>query len=160
MMAAYCLLAQKWLRTASQYPHAADVSTRKLPSGWAQVFRANEALIGFGGGLFAVGALTTAIHLAHNGQSGLALGVSGAVQGAALGIAIVLGGVPSDLFSWLAVESALEPALTGLSAWYLLVYHLESLFLFATLIAVGLLVRCTGAAKAPSSSRLGLTELP
>lgn len=48
----------------------------------------------------------------------------------------------------------------GLNVGYLLVSHLESLFLFATLMAVGLLVRRTGAVMTPSPSRLGVTELP
>ncbi len=130
------------------------------PLGSALVFRAGTALIGFGGGLFAVGTLTAAMSMAHSGQSGLALGAWGAVQATALGTSIALGGALRDLFSRWAVEGALGPALTGPSVGYAFVYHLEILLLFATLIAVGPLVRRTGATMTQSPSRLGLTELP
>jgi BCD family chlorophyll transporter-like MFS transporter len=58
----------------------------------APLFRAGTFLIGFGGGLFAVGTLTAAMELAEGGQSGLALGAWGAVQASTAGAAIALGG--------------------------------------------------------------------
>jgi BCD family chlorophyll transporter-like MFS transporter len=131
------------------------------PLGSALVFRAGTALIGFGGGLFAVGTLTAAMSLARDGQSGLALGAWGAVQATALGSAIALGGALRDGVSRLAVEGALGPALTGPGVGYAFVYHLEIVLLFATLIAVGPLVQRTGVNhERSSSSRLGLAELP
>ena len=56
------------------------------------LFRAGAALIGFGGGLFAVGTLTAAMSLERAGATGLALGAWGAVQATAAGVAIALGG--------------------------------------------------------------------
>jgi BCD family chlorophyll transporter-like MFS transporter len=44
------------------------------PLGSAALFRVGTALIGFGGGLFAVGTLTAAMTLGRGAQSGLALG--------------------------------------------------------------------------------------
>ena len=49
------------------------------------LFRIGTVLIGFGGGLFAVGTLTAAMALARDGESGLALGAWGAVQATAAG---------------------------------------------------------------------------
>jgi BCD family chlorophyll transporter-like MFS transporter len=130
------------------------------PLGSVLVFRAGTALIGFGGGLFAVGTLTAAMSMSRNGQSGLALGAWGAVQATALGLAIALGGALRDVFSRLAVEGALGPALMGPSVGYAFVYHLEIVLLFATLIAIGPLVQHTSTGQARSPSKLGLAELP
>ena len=49
------------------------------------LFRLGTIMIGFGGGLFAVGTLTAAMELARDGHSGLALGAWGAVQATAAG---------------------------------------------------------------------------
>ena len=64
------------------------------------------ALIGFGGGLFAVGTLTAAMALARDGESGLALGAWGAVQATAAGVAIALGGVLRDVVVGACVAAA------------------------------------------------------
>lgn len=50
----------------------AVIGAAALDSAW--IFRFGAALIGFGGGLFAVGTLTAAMGLAEGGHSGLALG--------------------------------------------------------------------------------------
>ena len=78
----------------------------------AHLFRAGTVLIGFGGGLFAVGMLTAAMDLATDGASGIALGAWGAVQATSLGIAIAAGGALRDIFSSLATTGQLGPALT------------------------------------------------
>jgi BCD family chlorophyll transporter-like MFS transporter len=128
------------------------------------LFRAGTALIGFGGGLFAVGTMTAAMDLAQSGRSGLALGAWGAVQASAAGIAIALGGAIRDVVSGLAAQGLLGPALTGPATGYGFVYHIELALLFATLIAIGPLVRPPGpgAARVAShpSSRFGLAEFP
>lgn len=126
----------------------------------ALLFRAGAVLIGFGGGLFAVGTLTAAMSLARDGQSGLALGAWGAVQASAAGLAIALGGAIRDLVAGLAAKGALGPALTGPSAGYGAVYHIEIVLLFAALAAIGPLVRPTGELTPPPSSRFGLAEVP
>jgi BCD family chlorophyll transporter-like MFS transporter len=126
----------------------------------ALLFRAGTALIGFGGGLFAVATLTAAMGLAANGGSGLALGAWGAVQASAAGAAIALGGAIRDVVSGLAAQGALGPALSGPSVGYSVVYHIEIALLFATLVALGPLVRSASTIGSQPSSRFGLAEFP
>ena len=119
------------------------------------------AMIGFGGGLFSVATLTAAMNLQANGQSGLALGAWGAVQASAAGVSIALGGALRDLMSGVAESGLLGPALTSPSVGYSFVYHLEIGLLFATLIAIGPLVRPAGhQARSTSTGRFGLAEFP
>jgi BCD family chlorophyll transporter-like MFS transporter len=124
------------------------------------LFRAGTMLIGFGGGLFAVGTLTAAMAMAQNGESGFALGAWGAVQATAAGCAIAFGGAVRDIVGSLASAGALGPALSGPAAGYSIVYHIEIALLFATLAAIGPLVR-TGRERTPqTTSRFGLAEFP
>jgi len=125
----------------------------------AALFRTGSVLIGFGGGLFGVGTLTAAMALEHGGQSGLALGAWGAVQASAAGVAIALGGAIRDVVSGLAASGALGPALAGPATGYSVVYHIEIALLFATLVAIGPLVRRHNE-RAQSSSQFGLAEFP
>jgi BCD family chlorophyll transporter-like MFS transporter len=124
------------------------------------LFFVGTALIGFGGGLFAVGTLTAAMNLDHGGHTGLALGAWGAVQASAAGLAIAAGGAIRDGVAALAAEGLLGPALTGPSTGYGVVYHLEIGLLFATLIAIGPLVRSAGETGSRRSTRFGLAEFP
>jgi MFS transporter, BCD family, chlorophyll transporter len=117
-------------------------------------------LIGFGGGLFAVGTLTAAMALAANGQSGLALGAWGAVQASCAGISIAIGGILRDVIAGLAERGALGEALTGPATSYGFVYHIEIALLFAALIALGPLVRRVPAGATQSPHSFGLTEFP
>jgi len=127
----------------------------------ALTFRIGAALIGFGGGLFAVATLTAAMSLETGGQSGLALGAWGAVQASATGVAIALGGALRDGVSSLAASGALGPGLASPSIGYSFVYHLEIALLFATLIALGPLVRTARLAPRPSApAKFGLAEFP
>lgn len=123
------------------------------------LFRIGTVLIGFGGGLFSVGTLTAAMALANNGHSGLALGAWGAVQASAAGGAIALGGALRDTVSNLATQGALGAALTGPATGYGFVYHIEIALLFATLAAIGPLVRSASEPRQPST-RFGLAEFP
>jgi BCD family chlorophyll transporter-like MFS transporter len=124
------------------------------------LLRIGTILIGFGGGLFAVGTLTAAMELARDGQSGLALGAWGAVQATAAGIAIALGGGIRDLVSGMATQGLLGPTLNMPSTGYGFVYHIEIALLFATLVAIGPLVRPARAAQTRSSTKFGLAEFP
>ena len=101
------------------------------------LFFAGTTLIGFGGGLFAVGTLTAVMDLASNGQGGLILGAWGAVQASAAGIGIAVGGATRDVVAGLASSGALGSALAGPSVGYSFVYHVEIALLFITLVAVG-----------------------
>jgi BCD family chlorophyll transporter-like MFS transporter len=124
------------------------------------LFRFGAALIGFGGGLFAVGTLLAAMALSKN-DNGLALGAWGAVQATAAGLAIAAGGATANIIGDLAVSGAMGPALTSPATGYLFVYHLEIALLFAALIAVGPLARLRSRRTARAEDlRLGLAELP
>jgi len=127
------------------------------PLGSLALFAGGTALIGFGGGLFAAGTLTDAVGLAPAGRSGLALGTWGAVQASAAGVAIAAGGGLRDAVSSLAERGALGPALTDPATGYLAVYHLEIVLLFATLVAIGPLVRTSVAAR-PRPTPIRLAE--
>ena len=124
------------------------------------LFRAGTALIGFGGGLFAVGTLTAAMALARNGNSGMALGAWGAVHATATGAAIALGGALRDFTAGLAQEGVLGAALVHPSTGYSVVYHLEIFLLFAALAAIGPLVQPSGVAAQEPDEKFGLAELP
>jgi len=133
--------------------------------GSALIFRIGTALIGFGLGLFSVGTLTAAMALADDGhsgrQSGIVLGAWGAVQATAAGLAIAFGGALRDLVSTLAEAGHLGSALSGPAAGYSMVYHFEILLLFATLIAIGPLVRpSTRPDDTRTTTKFGLAEFP
>ncbi|UEM22865.1 BCD family MFS transporter [Skermanella mucosa] len=122
--------------------------------------RIGAVLIGFGSGLFVVGTLTAAMALAREGESGLALGAWGAVQATAAGVAIAAGGGIRDLVSSLGTQGLLGPALTDPSVGYGAVYYLEIILLFATLAAIGPLVRSTAQARPQPPAAFGLAEFP
>jgi BCD family chlorophyll transporter-like MFS transporter len=124
------------------------------------LFRVGVALIGFGGGLFSVGTLTAAMGLESGGMNGLALGAWGAVHATSTGLAIALGGVLRDVVSGLATSGALGSALTNPATGYSFVYHCEIYMLFASLIAIGPLVRTAHQSSTPSSTKFGLAEFP
>lgn len=124
------------------------------------LFRAGTALIGFGGGLFAVGTLIAAMSMDKSGKTGLALGAWGAVQATAAGGGIALGGALRDVVSSLAENGLLGPAMTNAATGYSVVYHVEIALLFATLIALGPLVRRADVKPVQSESKFGLAEFP
>jgi len=124
------------------------------------LFRMGTALIGFGGGLFSVGMLTAAMGFETTGATGLALGAWGAVQASAAGLGVALGGAIRDAVSAMASAGVLGPALTNPSVGYGAVYHIEIGLLFATLVAIGPLVRPANESPSRSSSGFGLAELP
>ncbi|MCS6922294.1 MAG: BCD family MFS transporter [Elioraea sp.] len=115
------------------------------------VFAAGTVLIGFGGGLFSVGLLTACIRTAPASEPGLALGAWGAVAATSAGIAMALGGILRDAVASFALAGALGPALTGPEVGYGAVYLVEIALLFATLAAIGPLVRPAGAETTASN---------
>lgn len=130
------------------------------PVGSPTLFRVGTVLIGFGGGLFSVGTLTAAMGLARHGANGLALGAWGAVQASAAGIAIVIGGTLRDVVGAWAADGSLGVALTSAATGYGVVYYLEILLLFATLVAIGPLAGPAAAPNPADGQRLGLAEMP
>jgi MFS transporter, BCD family, chlorophyll transporter len=143
---------------AGVFAFAAVIFSAPLSS--VLLFRIGTALIGFGGGLFAAGTLTAAMGLAKDGESGIALGTWGAVQATAAGGGIALGGGLRDAVSSLAANGMLGRALTGPAVGYSVVYHLEILLLFATLVAIGPLVRTANTRLPRPSQKFGLAEFP
>lgn len=126
----------------------------------AALFRAGTVLIGLGGGLFAVGTLTAAMAFQHASHHGLVLGAWGAVQASAAGVATALGGALCDVVSNLAERGALGPAMQGPAAGYSVVYHVEILLLFATLVAIGPLIRPAVQTERASAPDFGLAQFP
>ena len=105
------------------------------------LFATGVVTIGFGAGLFAHCTLTTAMAMAGAGQIGLALGIWGAVQASAAGLAVASGGLIRDGVSALAMHGRLGPALVDTATGYGVVYTIEIVLLFVTLVAAGPLVR-------------------
>jgi len=124
------------------------------------LFRMGTTLIGFGGGLFAVGTLTAAMALAQDGESGLALGTWGAVQASAAGAAVAGGGVIRDAFTALASDGHLGVALSNPATGYSIVYHIEIALLFATLAVIGPLVRSRHTVAPRQQMQFGIAEFP
>ena len=122
----------------------------------SQLFAFGVALIGFGGGLFAHCTLTAAMGMAGRGQIGLALGIWGAVQASAAGIAVGSGGLIRDGVTALATRNVFGPTLNHPATGYGVVYLIEIVLLFATLVAVGPLVR---APQASLRGRSGVAAL-
>ena len=114
-------------------------------------FGAGVCLIGLGAGLFAHCTLTAAMAGAPRGAVGLTLGIWGAVQATCAGCAVAAGGLIRDGVDSLAARGALGPALVDPATGYVAVYTLELGLLFATLVAIGPLVRFAGPGRAPLS---------
>ena len=134
------------------------------PLGSTALFYAGAALIGLGGGLFAVSTLTAAMTMPVAGLAGrgLALGAWGAAQATAAGIAIALGGGIRDIVHHAAMAGHLGEALVQPSLGYSVVYHTEIALLFVTLIVLGPLVRLTVITpRHPGTDgKIGLADLP
>ena len=118
------------------------------------IFAGGVALIGVGSGVFAHCTLTAAMGLAQTGQTGMVLGIWGAVQASAAGVAAASGGLIRDAVSALAMKGALGPGLAHAATGYSTVYGCEIVLLFATLVALGPLV------KVVRRSAFDLSDLP
>jgi BCD family chlorophyll transporter-like MFS transporter len=134
------------------------------PTGLHVLFYGGAAGIGLGGGLFAVATLTAAMTMPARGTAGrgLALGAWGAAQAPAAGLAIFAGGALRDVIGGLAMSGTFGAALAEPSFGYSFVYHLEIALLFATLIALGPLVRTEPLTTKPVSgeAKLAIVEFP
>jgi BCD family chlorophyll transporter-like MFS transporter len=129
------------------------------PAESLRLFWAGTLCIGFGNGWFSVGTLTASMELSQRGQSGLAIGAWGAVQATVAGAGIALAGLLRDVLGQLAVHGALGKGLSSAAVGYSVVYQLEVVLLFGTLIALGPLVKLRQhRTRAPA--RFGLAELP
>jgi MFS transporter, BCD family, chlorophyll transporter len=128
----------------------------------ANLFWAGVFLIGFGGGLFSVSTLTAAMSLENGGLTGLAVGAWGAVQATMAGVAIASGGLIRDGVAAFGKSAAADSVFAAPAMAYSVVYYIELILLFATLAALGPLVRRNSAEistpRAPAA--LGLAEFP
>jgi BCD family chlorophyll transporter-like MFS transporter len=89
----------------------------------------------------------------------MALGAWGAVQSIGAGVSMFLGGALRDLATSLAMDGALGSALAMPVTGYSVVYHVEMLLLFITLVAIGPLVgKSVAASTVPR--KFGLADLP
>lgn len=170
MLAAFSLAARFLVHGSDPYRIAAYGAVLGLfafalvifaaPMQSPMMFRIGVLMIGFGGGFFAVGTLAGAMARERNGETGLALGAWGAVQATSAGLAIALGGVVRDGITSLAVHGSLGPVLTGASTGYSAVYQIEIVLLFATLVAIGPLVRSGAHSRQSETRDYELAEFP
>jgi MFS transporter, BCD family, chlorophyll transporter len=129
--------------------------------GAVNLFRTATWMIGFGGGIFSVGMLTAAMELATTTSSGLILGAWGAVQATAAGLAVLSSGIIRDAVSTIALRGDLGIALQQNATGYSVVYHIEILLLFITLLALGPLVRVRSATpQSMPNMKFGLVQHP
>lgn len=128
----------------------------------AAMFRGGTMLIGFGEGLFGVGTLSSAMSLRDPSQHGIALGAWGAVFATAEGSSFAISGVFKDWLSHVVSTGVLGEAMSVPSVPYSFVYHVEIFVLFATLVALGPLVRPRGANVRESAVArpFGLADIP
>ena len=77
-------------------------------------------------------------------ETGIVIGTWGAVQATAAGIAVFMGGALRDITEALILRGGFTTDLFGSATPYGAVYHLEIIILFASLIALGPLVRRLG----------------
>jgi MFS transporter, BCD family, chlorophyll transporter len=107
----------------------------------SHLFAIGVTLIGVGGGLFVHGTLTASMNQSRPDEYGLALGAWGACQATAAGLAIAFSGIGHDVIGSLALRGAFGETMAVSSAGYEFIYGLEIIFLLATLITIGPLVR-------------------
>lgn len=125
----------------------------------ALLFRIGATLIGFAGGLFSIGTLTSAMSFDHGDHAGLALGAWGAVQATAAGLGIAVGGLLRDIAAGAASAGLFGPTLAVPATGYGVVYQVEIVLLLATIVAIGPLVG-SKPVNGVQGSRLGLAHLP
>lgn len=149
------LLLAAWGALTGLPAFAAVIFSAPLDSGW--LFRLGAGGIGLGGGLFAVGTLYAAMHMGRGELIGLTLGAWGAVQAAGAGLSMALGGGLRDLIATATASGAFGDVLANPAIGYSVIYHIEMLLLFVTLIAIGPMVRRN---PSPSGKQLPNAEIP
>lgn len=132
------------------------------PLQFSGMFVAGTFLMGLGEGLFAIGTLSAAMGLRDATQHGIALGAWGAVFASCEGLSMACAGMIRDALAHAVQAGQLITGLNDPSVPYSVVYHIETLLLFATLVALGPLVRLVraGAIERPAKSEFGLADLP
>ena len=120
--------------------------------------------IGFGTGLFSVSLLIIARALSSATKlgRGSVLGSWGASQAIGAGVGIAIGGIIRDIVNKMALNGYFGSTFENNSIGYIFVYHLEILFIFITLIALGMLSQELNKRKIKNNGQksFGLTEIP
>jgi BCD family chlorophyll transporter-like MFS transporter len=120
--------------------------------------------IGLGAGLFAVATLIAAMSLPESGMAGrgLVLGAWGAAQATAAGLSIAFGGALRDSVGAYALQGGFGQVFAAPAFGYSVVYMIEILVLFVTLIALAPLVRVRlfDPKSDPDTGRMGLVDFP
>lgn len=120
--------------------------------------------IGLGAGLFAVATLTAAMSLPEQGVAGrgLVLGAWGAAQATAAGLSIAVGGGLRDSVGAYAMQGGFGPVFAAPAFGYGIVYLIEIVALFTTVIVLAPLVRVAVFVpqSTPNAARLGLVDFP
>ena len=120
--------------------------------------------IGFGTGLFSVSLLIIAMALSAKTNLGsvFILGSWGAAQAIGAGLGIAVGGILRDVVNKIALSGYLGSTFENNSIGYIFVYHLEILFIFITLIVLGMLSQEINKRKIKDHDQksFGLTEMP
>lgn len=126
------------------------------------MFLGGTFLMGMGEGLFAVGTLSTAMGIRDATQHGIALGAWGAVFATSEGLSMTVAGLIRDALTRAVADGSITGPLADPSVPYSVVYHIETLLLFSTLVALGPLVRLvrSGAIRRGSNGEFGLADLP
>ena len=121
---------------------------------------AGAALIGMGGGLFAVGTMLAAMDIADSSDSGMAIGAWSAVQATSVGLALAFGGALRDGVNHLALSGGMGEAMASSATGYIVVYHIEIGLLFVSLAALGPLTGRFGEKSRDNGKPIGLAEMP
>ncbi|MEM1433655.1 MAG: BCD family MFS transporter [Pseudomonadota bacterium] len=111
------------------------------PFGALSLFLSGVFGIGFAAGLFAVSTLFAIMRLSDEASRGFALGLWGAVQATAVGFGMAFGGGLRDVGDRMAAGDVLGLSIIEPMAGYSIVYHVEILLLFVTLVIIAPLVR-------------------
>ena len=129
----------------------------------AVMFYAGAWCIGLGAGLFAVSTLTAAMALPDHGAAGrgLVLGAWGAAQATAAGLSIAVGGALRDTAGAWALAGDFGPVFASPAFGYAVVYQIEIVVLFATVLALAPLVRVSlYDDQNTKATRMGLADFP
>ena len=125
------------------------------------LFATGAMLVGFGGGLFAVGTMLAAMEISDGrNDSGFVIGAWSAIQATAIGASLAMGGLIKDAVNSVSINGSLGEALNSSATGYLFVYHLEIGLLFVSLIVLGPLVGPQYSKYQNQRKEFGLAEMP
>lgn len=128
------------------------------PLGSTPLFLLGVLGIGLAAGLFSVSTLFAVMRLAKESNRGFALGLWGSVQATAVGLGMAFGGFLKDFGDRLASADVFGLSIMENLAGYSMVYHVEILLLFVTLVIMAPLVRFDRVVEA--ETKFGVSQFP